>query len=63
MGPFTYEGRPYERVGSTTRRMPQAKYEASASSIAAITRRRWENHPAEGLTLKDLDRKEILRTA
>ena len=25
-------------------------------------KRRWENQPAEGLTLKDLDRKEILRT-
>jgi len=25
-------------------------------------KRRWENFPAEGLTLKDLDRKEILRT-
>lgn len=25
-------------------------------------KRRWENLPAEGLTLKDLDRKEILRT-
>jgi len=25
--PVTYEVHPYERVGSTTRRMPQAKYE------------------------------------
>ncbi|MBI4668726.1 MAG: ATP-binding protein [Elusimicrobia bacterium] len=25
-------------------------------------KRRWENLPAEGLTLKDLDRREILRT-
>ena len=26
-GPFTYDGRPYERVQSTTRKMPQVKYE------------------------------------
>jgi ATP-dependent DNA helicase RecG len=59
--PFTYEGRAYERVGSTTRRMPQAKYERLLVE-RGHARRRWENLPAEGLTLKDLDRKEILRT-
>lgn len=59
--PFTYEGRAYERVGSTTRRMPQAKYERLLVE-RGHAKRRWENLPAEGLTLKDLDRKEILRT-
>lgn len=59
--PFTYEGRPYERVASSTRRMPQAKYERLLVE-RGHAKRRWENLPAEGLTLKDLDRKEILRT-
>jgi ATP-dependent DNA helicase RecG len=59
--PFTYEGRPYERVGSSTRRMAQAKYERLLVE-RGHAKRRWENLPAEGLTLKDLDRKEILRT-
>ena len=61
VGPFTYDARPYERVQSTTRKMPQAKYEERLLN-RAYYRRRWENEPAEGLTLKDLDRKEILRT-
>ena len=61
MRPFTYEGRPYERVGSTTRRMPQAKYERLLVE-RGHAKRRWENLPAEGLALKDLDREEILRT-
>ena len=61
MRPFTYDGRPYERVASTTRRMPQAKYERLLVD-RGHAKRRWENLPAEGLALKDLDRKEILRT-
>ncbi|MCC7519888.1 MAG: putative DNA binding domain-containing protein [Verrucomicrobiae bacterium] len=59
--PFVYEGRAYERVGSTTRRMPQAKYERLLVE-RGHAKRRWENLPAEGLALKELDRREILRT-
>lgn len=59
--PYSYEGRAYERVGSTTRRMPQVRYERLLVE-RGHAKRRWENLPAEGLTLKDLDRKEILRT-
>ncbi len=59
--PFVYEGHAYERVGSTTRRMPQSKYERLLIE-RGHSRRRWENLPADGLALKDLDRKEILRT-
>lgn len=59
--PFTFEGRAYERVGTTTRRMPQAKYERKLFD-RAHGKRRWENLPAEGLAIKNLDRKEILRT-
>lgn len=61
MRPFTHEGHAYERVGSTTRRMPQTHYERLLVE-RGHSKRRWENLPAEGLTLKDLDRKEILRT-
>ena len=32
MRPYTYEARPYQRVGSTTRRMPQAKSERHAEA-------------------------------
>ena len=59
--PYSYEGRAYERVGSTTRRMPQVRYERLLVE-RGHAKRRWENLPVEGLTLKDLDRKEILRT-
>ena len=59
--PFTFEGRPYERVGSTTRKMSQETYEKLLLE-RGHAKRRWENLPADGLALKDLDRKEILRT-
>ena len=61
MRPFVYEGHAYERVSSTTRQMPQAKYERLLLE-RGHAKIRWENLPAEGLTLKDLDRREILRT-
>ena len=61
MRPFVYEGRAYERVGSTTRRMPQAKYERLLVE-RGHAKHRWENLPVEGLALKALDRTEILRT-
>src|SRR3989304_5305887 len=54
--PFTYEGRAYERVESTTRRMPQAKYERLLLARAHGTRR-WENEPAEGVELRTIDRR------
>ncbi len=59
--PFTFEGRPFERVSSTTRKMSQEKYEKLLLK-RGHAKRRWENMPAEGLTLKDLDQQEILRT-
>lgn len=58
--PATYDGRPYERVGSTTRKMPQAKYERLLLS-RAHGRRRWENELAPDTSLRDLDRAEIHR--
>ncbi|RPI71739.1 MAG: hypothetical protein EHM45_23140, partial [Desulfobacteraceae bacterium] len=59
--PYSYEGRAHERVGNTTRKMPQTKYERLLLE-RGHAKRRWENLPAEGLTIKDLDRTEILRT-
>jgi ATP-dependent DNA helicase RecG len=59
-GPFAYEGRAYERVASTTRRMPQARYERLLLDRAHVTRR-WENEPADGVSIKDIDRAEVFR--
>jgi ATP-dependent DNA helicase RecG len=58
--PFTYEGRAYERVGATTPRMPQAKYE-KALLDRAHGKRRWENEPADGVSVTDIDRHEVFR--
>lgn len=59
--PFVFDGHPFERVSSTTRRMPQAIYERLLLDRGR-SKMRWENQPADGVTLKDLDRGEILRT-
>lgn len=59
--PFIYDGRPYQRVGTTTSRMPQERYE-SLLLERAHARRRWENQPAVGVRLEDLDHEEILQT-
>ncbi|MBN1849857.1 MAG: putative DNA binding domain-containing protein [Deltaproteobacteria bacterium] len=59
--PFTFEGRAYERLGTTTRKMSQSRYERLLLD-RGHAKRRWENLPAEGLTIEDLDRVEILRT-
>ena len=57
--PFTYEGRAYERVASTTRVMPQKRYEELLIE-RAHSKRRWENQPAEDATLRDIDRELAL---
>src|SRR5690606_26589435 len=59
--PCTYDHRPYQRVGPTTCRMPQERYE-SLLLERAHARRRWENQPAVGVVLEDLDAEEILQT-
>lgn len=59
--PFAFDGRPFERSGNTTRRMSQHKYDGLLLQRAHATRR-WENQPAEGVHLEDLDHEEILRT-
>ncbi len=58
--PFTFDGRSYERVGSTTRKMSQEKYEKLLFE-RAHSKRRWENQPADEITIKDIDREEVFR--
>lgn len=58
--PFTWDDRPYERVASTTRRMPQESYERLLFA-RSHSRRRWENQPADELSTKDIDREELFR--
>ncbi len=58
--PFTYEGRPFERVGSTTRKMSQERYEKLLLE-RTHSKRRWENQPADEIALKNIDREEVFR--
>jgi ATP-dependent DNA helicase RecG len=60
-GPYTYDGRAYLRNGPTTSLMPQRRYERLLLERLHAAQR-WENRPAEGITVADLDRAEILRT-
>jgi ATP-dependent DNA helicase RecG len=55
--PFTFDGRPYERVASTTRKMSREKCEKLLLA-RAHTKQRWENQPADGIALMDIDREE-----
>lgn len=59
--PFVFESKPYKRVGSTTTLMSQAEYERLLLD-RNHSRHRWENQPAVGVRLEDLDHEEILRT-
>ncbi|MCC7383262.1 MAG: putative DNA binding domain-containing protein [Deltaproteobacteria bacterium] len=59
--PFIFESRPYKRVGSTTTVMSQEEYERLLLD-RSHSRHRWENQPAVGVRLEDLDREEILLT-
>ena len=59
--PFTYDGRAYERVTSTTRVMPQQTYEELLMA-RTHSRRRWENMSAD-IATRDIDREEVMRVA
>lgn len=59
--PFVYDDKPYKRVGSTTTTMSQDEYMRLLLD-RNHARHRWENQPAEGVRLEDLDHEEILRT-
>jgi ATP-dependent DNA helicase RecG len=60
-GPYTYDGRPYLRNGPTTIVMPQVLYERKLLERMHPWQR-WENQPAWGVTLADLDHTEVVRT-
>ncbi len=59
--PCVFDGRPYQRVGSTTSIMPQETYQRLLTE-RAHSRIRWENHSVDGYGIPDLDHEEILRT-
>lgn len=60
-GLYLYEGRPYQRVGSTTQRTPQAVYERRLMERLHGTSR-WENRVAEGFGVDDLVYRDIVLT-
>ncbi|MFP4622484.1 MAG: ATP-binding protein [Bacteroidales bacterium] len=60
-GPFTFKGRPYQRIGNTTSVMPRSGYE-SLLFRKNHSRIRWENAYAEWHDMDCLDQEEILRT-
>jgi ATP-dependent DNA helicase RecG len=59
--PYTYNGRPYRRIGTNTTLMPQAEYQHRLLE-RGHAQQRWENQPAVGYTVADLDENEIRRT-
>jgi len=59
--PFVFDGRAYQRVGTTTSVMPQARYQ-SLLLERAHAKNRWENEVASGVGIDDIDHEEILRT-
>lgn len=59
--PFVFDAKPFKRVGSTTTVMSQEEY-ARLLLDRNDSRRRWENQPAVGVRLEDLDQEEILLT-
>lgn len=59
--PYAFDGRPYQRIGSTTSTMPQATYQRLLYE-REHSRIRWENQPAEAYDIAALDTEEILRT-
>ena len=58
--PCACDGRAFERIGNTTRRMSQERFEALLLD-RAHSRRRWENQIADEITFKDIDREEVSR--
>lgn len=61
LGPFTFDGRPYHRVGSTTTVLPREQYEARILQNVH-PRHRWETMEAYQVSIDQLDANEILRT-
>jgi ATP-dependent DNA helicase RecG len=60
-GPYTYDGRPYLRLGPTTSVMPRQRYEQLLLE-RMHAHHRWENQPAIGFGVEHLHHAEITRT-
>lgn len=56
--PYTFQGRPYYRVESSTRAMPREMYDERLRS-SNPNRFAWETQIAEGASVKDLDEERI----
>jgi ATP-dependent DNA helicase RecG len=59
--PFFHDGRAYQRIASSTGRMPQPVLEGLLLERSHPIQR-WETQKAVGITAVDLDQEEILRT-
>ncbi len=59
--PYTYRGQPYLRVGNTSRQLSREEYNRILLERLHGDQR-WENQPAAGWSLADLDAAEISRT-
>ena len=59
--PYTYRGTAYRRVGNTTLAMSGDAYQRMLLE-RLHSEQRWENQPAEGWTIGDLDVAEVRRT-
>jgi ATP-dependent DNA helicase RecG len=59
--PYTYKGTAYKRLGNVTTAMSQAEYNRMLLE-AHHASERWENAPADGWRVSDLDGDEIVRT-
>ena len=60
-GPYSYRGSAYRRVGNTTVTMSAGEYRRMLFERMHADRR-WENQPADGWSIDDLDVREIRRT-
>ena len=59
--PYQYRGASYQRIGNTTQTMSAAEYNRVLFE-RMHDERRWENRPADGWTVADLDIAEIRNT-
>lgn len=59
--PYSHRGIAYRRVGNVNARMSRDEYNRMLLE-RLHAERRWENEPAEGWTVADLDDEEIVRT-
>ncbi len=59
--PYSFKGKAYRRVGTTTVEMDRNAYNEMLIGQLHSTQR-WENQPANGWTIGDLDQDELIRT-